>query len=133
MRVRIRRLKYQRNARVLLAFALLIPAAGFLTVAGPNTVSLTAVSSLVLLAFVSLYDALRVAVVVNRYGIGIAGALFSPMRWFAWSEIVQVETDAPIVALTTRSRELFQVHVDTRAARFITAMVGRTIMTHPPL
>lgn len=133
MRVRIRRLKYQRNARVLLSFALLIPAAGFLTAAGLNSVSMTGAATLVLLAAVSFYDAYRTAIVVNRYGIGIAGPLFSAMRWFAWSEILQVETDAPVVSLTMRSRELYQIHVDPRAARFISTMVSRTIMTRPQL
>lgn len=128
VRVRIRRPRHQQNARVLLAFALVIPAAGVLRVAGPNPVSLTAAAALILLATTSVYDAYRVVLVVTRYGIGVAGPLLAPVAWFAWGEILRVETDPPVVSFTTRSNDHYQLYLDPRAATFLASAIGRSML-----
>jgi hypothetical protein len=128
MRIRLRRPRYQRSVRILLAFALVIPAASVTQVAGPNPVSLLLSLVLVALAGLSVYDAFRRIVVVTRYGIGIAGVITAATTWLAWGEIVRVDTEGPVVSLTTRDRAVYQVQIDSRAAALLTRMVERRML-----
>ena len=143
MRVRIRRPAYQRNVRILLAAALLIPAAGFLpaAVAGlapgssPDigaSVGLVAVAVLAALAGIAVFDAVRPVVIVTRLGIGIAGRIGAQPTWIAWSEIVRVEADAGVVSIETRGRQLYQLGLSSRAARFIAGRVERQMSRRRP-
>jgi hypothetical protein len=113
---------------VLLAFALVIPAAGITSVAGANPVSWFATVVLVGLAGISLYEAYRWVVVIVRHGIGIADMLGLGTTWLAWSEIVSVEIDGVVVSLATRGRQVYQVQLDQRAARLLARMVERNLV-----
>ena len=143
MRVKLHRPRYQRNARILLAAALLIPAAGFLQAAAARlasasrpdigaSVGLVAAAVLAALAVLAVYDALRPVAIVTRHGIGIAGTLGSQPTWIAWSEIVRVEDDGGVVSIETRGRQLYQLGLSARAARFIAARVERQIIRRRP-
>jgi hypothetical protein len=133
MRVKIRRPQYQRNVRVLLGAALLIPAAGFLPASVAQTgaasgnpgalVPVFAVGMFGIVAIVCVYDALRWIVIVTPRGIGIAGTLGASTAWLAWSEIVRVETRGSVAILTTRSQEMYQLELTTRTAEFLGRMV----------
>lgn len=133
MRIRLRRPRYQRNVRVLLAFALIIPAAGVTQISGTNPASLFLTILLTLLAAWSVYDAYRWIAVVTRYGIGIAGVVGLGTTWLSWGEITRVEIEGMVVSLTTRGRTVYQIQVDPRAARFLARMVERQIVGRAPL
>lgn len=128
MRVRLRRPRYQRNVRVLLAFALVIPAAGIAQVSGPNPVSWFITAVFIGLAGLSVYDAYRHVVVITRHGMGIAGSLGAGTTWLAWREIVHVAIDGPVVSLTTRGQQLYHVQLDRRAATVLTRMIERNLV-----
>lgn len=138
MRVRIRRPQYQRNVRILLGAALLIPAAGFLPAsvtqagaahASPGAlVPVFAVGLFGILAVVCVYDALRWVVIVTPRGLGIAGTLGASSAWLAWSEIVRVETQGSIAVLTTRSQQMYQLELTMRTAEFLGRMVHRHLV-----
>ncbi len=140
MRVKLRRPQYQRNVRILLGAALLIPAAGFLpaslaqaavTHGRPGAVVPgLAVGLFGILAVVCVYDALRWVVIVTPRGIGIAGTLGTSATWLAWSEIVRVETHASVAVLTTRSREMYQLELTARTAGFLGRMVHRHLVRY---
>ncbi len=141
MRIRLRRPPHQRNVRILLGAALLIPAAGFLPVSaaraadsvwGPGgLIPLVAVGLLVALAAISVYDALRWVVIVTPHGIGIAGTLGSSAAWLAWSEIMRVETHGNIAVLATRDQQLYQLDLTRRTAEFLCRMVERHLVRRP--
>ncbi|MFW5745049.1 MAG: hypothetical protein ACOC2D_17390 [Spirochaetota bacterium] len=133
MRIRLRRPRYQRNVRILLAFALIIPAAGVTQLSGTNPASLFLTVVLTLLAAWSVYDAYRWIAVVTRYGIGIAGVVGTGTTWLAWGEITRVEVEGMVVSLTTRGRAIYQIQIDPRAARFLARMVERQIVGRRPL
>ena len=133
MRVRIRRPQHQRRSRTLLAFALVIPAAGIVSAAGANSVSVTAATAFVALAVITIYDAGRVVLIVTRHGLGIAGPLFASIRWFAWTEVVEIDADAPVVSITTTGREMFQMFLEPRTAVLVASMVRRSMIARPPL
>lgn len=128
MRIRVRRPRYQRSVRILLAFALLLPAGGVLQVARPNPASLFLTSALVLASGWSLYDAFRWVVVITRHGVGVVGVIFASTTWIAWSEITRVEVDGIVVSLHTRGRAIHQIQVDARAARVLGRMVERQLL-----
>jgi len=127
MRIPLRRPRYQRNARILLSFALLIPAAGIIQAAGPNEISVGVAVVLVLLAMVTFYDAVRRVAVITRQGIGIAGTLGSGTAWLAWQEILRIQVTDSVVSLTTRGRAIYQLQLDPRVARLVGRMVERQI------
>jgi len=128
MRIRIRRPRYQRSVRILLAFALLIPAGGIIQAAGVNEVSTIVGLIFVALAGLSLYDALRHVAVITRHGIGIAGTLGARTAWLAWQEILQIDVEDGVVSLTTRGRAMYQLQLDQRAANVMGRMVERHIV-----
>ncbi|HKJ85399.1 MAG TPA: hypothetical protein VKA06_04950 [Spirochaetia bacterium] len=128
MRIRIRRPRYQRNVRILLAFALLIPAGGIVQAAGANEVSIIVGLIFVALAGLSLYDAARHLAVITRHGIGIVGTLGSRTVWLAWGEILQIDVTDGVVSLTTRDRAIYQLQLDYRAASVMGRMVERQIV-----
>lgn len=128
MRLRLRRPRYQRSVRVLLAFALVIPAGTILQVSGPNPASLVFSGVLVALALFSAIEAFRWVVVITRHGIGIRGVLGMQTAWLAWGEIVQIDVDGPVVSLTTRGRSVHQVQLEPRAAALLGRMVEREIV-----
>ncbi|MFW5784119.1 MAG: hypothetical protein ACOCY8_06335, partial [Spirochaetota bacterium] len=84
MRIRLRRPRYQRNVRLLLAFALVIPAAGILQASGPNATSWFVTLILGAFAALAVYSAFRWVIVITRHGIGIAGTLGATTAWLAW-------------------------------------------------
>jgi hypothetical protein len=140
MRVRIRRPTYQRNVRILLGAALLIPAAGFLpasiahaagTYGRPAAVvPVIAVGLFGVLAVVCVYDALRWVVIVTPRGIGIAGTLGASATWLSWAEIVRVDTSGSIAVLTTRGRQMYQLELTTRTAGFLGRMIHRHLVRY---
>ncbi len=140
MIVRIRRPRYQRNVRILLGAALLIPPAGFLpgsiaqaaaTHGRPAAVvPIVAVGLFGVLAVVCVYDALRWVVIVTPRGIGIAGTLGASTTWLAWQEIVRVETNGSVAVLTTRSREMYQLELTTRTTGFLGRMIHRHLVRY---
>ena len=132
MRIRLRRPRYQRNVRILLAFALVIPAAGVTQVSGTNPASLFLTVVLAVLAAWSVYDGFRWIAVVTRYGIGIAGVVGMGTTWLAWGEITRVEVEGMVVSLTTRDRAIYQIQIEPRAARFLARMVERQIVGRSP-
>jgi hypothetical protein len=132
MRIRLRRPRYQRNVRILLAFALVIPAAGVTQVSGTNPASLFLTVVLTVLAAWSVYDGFRWIAVVTRYGIGIAGVVGMGTTWLAWGEITRVEVEGMVVSLTTRDRAIYQIQIEPRAARFLARMVERQIVGRSP-
>ena len=147
MRVKLHRPRYQRNARILLAAALLIPAAGFLPAAvtdahiggsgggeqvahstdqrGPLALPGIAVLALVTAAVLVVLDALRWVAIVTRHGIGIAGRIGVQPAWIAWSEIVRVDEDNGVVSIETRGRQLYQLGLSARAAGFVSRTAER--------
>ena len=127
MRVRLYRPAFQRRARCLLAVALLLPAAGFFQAAGVNPITIGASVVLVLTAVGFVYDSLRPVAIVIRSGILIAGTLGHGVSSVSWSEIVRVESTGGVVSLTTSGRSLYQIQVDTRAARFLSRMVEHAL------
>ena len=125
MHLRLRRPKYQRNVRVLLAFALVIPSAGLFQVAGTNPVTVAVAVLTIVAVVLVVWDANRQVVVITRYGIGVAGTLGSPTDWLTWGEIVRVELDEPVVSITTRDQRHYQLQLDARVARLLSRMVER--------
>lgn len=127
MHLRLRRPKYQRNVRVLLAFALVIPSAGLFQVAGTNPVTVAVAVLTIVAVVLVVWDANRQVVVITRYGIGVAGTLGSPTDWLTWGEIVRVELDEPVVSITTRDQRHYQLQLDARVARLLSRMVERNL------
>ena len=125
MHLRLRRPKYQRNVRVLLAFALVIPSAGLFQVAGTNPVTVAVAVLTIVAVVLVVWDANRQVVVITRYGIGVAGTFGSPTDWLTWGEIVRVELDEPVVSITTRDQRHYQLQLDARVARLLSRMVER--------
>ncbi len=125
MHLRLRRPKYQRNVRVLLAFALVIPSAGLFQVSGTNPVTIAVAGLTIAAIALVIWDAYRQVVVITRYGIGVAGTIGSPTEWLTWGEIVRVELDEPVVSITTRDQRLYQLQLDARVARLLSRMVER--------
>lgn len=128
MRIRLRRPRYQRNVRVLLAFAFVIPAAGIMQAAGTNTVSSTVSVVLLLASAASVWDAYRWIVIITRHGIGIAGVPGSGVTWLAWGEILQVDLQVNVVSLTTRGAAIHHLQLDQRAAYLLCRMVERHLV-----
>jgi len=112
----------------LLAFALIIPAAGVTQAAGPNPVSVVLTAILAVAALLSVYDAYRWVVVITRHGLGIAGRLGLGTVWLAWGEIVQVDVEGVVVSITTRGNIVYQTQLDRRAADFLGRMIERSIV-----
>ncbi|TVQ22356.1 MAG: hypothetical protein EA382_12215 [Spirochaetaceae bacterium] len=127
MHLRLRRPRYQRNVRVLLAFALAIPSAGLFQVSGTNPVTVLVAGLTIAGIVLVVWDAYRWIVVITRYGIGVAGTFGSPTEWLTWAEIVRVELDEPVVSITTRDQRLYQLQLDTRVARLLSRMVERNL------
>ena len=119
----------QRRARSLLAIALLLPGAGFLQAAGANPVTLVASAALLLTATGVVLTALRPVAIVLRSGIIIAGVFGSSASMISWSEIVRIESLDGSVSLTTVGRALYQIQMDSRAARFLSRMAERVLST----
>ena len=132
MRVRIYRPRHQRNARVLLAIALLLPAGGILQAAGVNPVSAAASVLCAFAAAFILYDSLRPVLTVLRSGLLISGALGQRATSISWNEITRVEESPGAVSISTRGAAIFQLHVDSRAARFLCRMVERQLLAGRP-
>ena len=128
MRISLYRPRYQRNVRILLAFALLLPAGGVAQAAGPNPVSWTLTALLVLAALLTVYDAYRRVLIVTRQGIGIVGTVGMGITWLAWGEIVQVDVDGVVVSITARGDTVYQTQLDRRAADFLGRMIERNIV-----
>ena len=128
MRISLYRPRYQRNVRILLAFALLLPAGGVAQAAGPNPVSWALTGFLVIAALLTVYDAYRRVLIVTRQGIGIVGTAGMGITWLAWGEIVQGDVDGVVVSITTRGNVIYQAQLDARAARFLGRMVERNIV-----
>lgn len=128
MRISLYRPRYQRNVRILLAFALLLPAGGVAQAAGPNPVSWALTASLVIAALLTVFDAYRRVLIVTRQGIGIVGTLGMGVTWLAWGEILQVEVDGVVVSITARGNAVYQAQLDERAARFLGRMIERNIV-----
>ena len=137
MTIRLRRPRYQRNVRILLAAALLVPAAGFFPAAARATfpaadpgafVPVVAVGVLALLALVCIYDALRWVVLITVHGIGIAGTFGTGTTWIAWTEIVRVETHDGTAVLATKGQQLYQLELSSRMAGFLCRMVKRHLV-----
>lgn len=128
MRVRLYRPVYQRRARCLLAVALLLPGAGFLSAAGLNPVSVTATATLLLAALVIVWDALRAVAVVIRSGVLIPGTLGHRAHAVGWDEIVRVDADGQVVSIATRGELLYQLQLDARAARLLSRMIERRLL-----
>jgi len=129
MRVRLYRPISQRRARSLLGIALLIPGAGFLQATGANPVTLVAAAALLLIATGVVYTALRPVAIVLRSGIIITGVFGSSASMISWSEIVRIESIDGSVSLTTAGRTLYQIQIDSRAARFLSRMAERVLST----
>jgi hypothetical protein len=125
MPLRLRRPRYQRHVRVLLAFALVIPSAGLFQLSGTNPVTLVVAGLTIAGVGLVVWDAYRQVVVITRYGIGVAGTIGSPTEWLTWAEIVRVEVDEPVVSITTRDQRLYQLQLDLRVARLLSRMVER--------
>lgn len=125
MSIRVHRPQHQRNGRVLLAFALVIPAAGIIQVSGVNPVSVVATICLLGYSVYLVYDAYRWILIITRHGIGIAGSVGIPTTWLSWAEIVQIDVEEQTVALTAKNRQLYQLAIGRRAARFLSRMVER--------
>lgn len=128
MSLRIHRPKQQRNGRILLAFALVIPATGILQISGVNPVSI--VVTLLFLGFsvYLVYDACRWIVIITRHGIGISGNPAMPTTWLSWEEIVQVEVEVLAVCITARNRQVYQLAIGRRAALLLSRMVERHLV-----
>jgi hypothetical protein len=121
--------RQQRRARTLLGIALLLPAAGFLNAAGPNPISLFATGLLFVAAVLVVYDALRPVAVVVRTGILVMGSLGHRAHALSWTEIVRVDFDGALVSITTMSEQLYQLQIDRRAARLLSRMVERRLVS----
>jgi len=129
MRVKLFRPPYQRNVKLLLAFAILIPAAGFLEAAGSNPISVSAAGILALVAAAVAVDAVRFIVLVTRQGIAIRRTLGSGLVWLSWTEIVRVAAVDAVLVLETRGRVIYQLQMTPRSAAFVARMVCRQIRT----
>ncbi len=124
MSIRIHRPQHQRNVRVLLAFALVIPATGILGVSGLNPVSVVVTLLLLGFAVYMVYDAYRWIVVITRHGIGIAGS-GGATTWLSWAEIVRVAVEEQTVSLTAKNRQMYQLSIGRRPALLFARMVER--------
>jgi hypothetical protein len=128
VRIRLYRPVAARRARSLLALALLLPAAGFLSAAGPNPVTIATSAAFAALAVVTFYSALRPIAVVVRSGLLITGAFGQPNHALSWGEIVRVERDDDVVGIATSNEKLYQLQLDPRAALLLSRMIERHIV-----
>lgn len=128
MRLRLFRPLYQRRARVLLATALLLPAAGFFRAAGINPITIAASAMLLVAAAFVTADALRVVAVIVPSGLLVRGSLGRPETAISWNEIVRVEEpDVGVVSISTRGKAMYQLQLDARAAGVMSRIVERRI------
>ena len=123
-RVRLFRPQYQRRARTL-------PAAGFFEAAGLNPVAVGASVVFALAAALTVFDAHRPVAVVLRSGLLIAGRLGQGYTSLSWTEITAIDSDHAMVSITTSGRQMYQLHIDSRAAGFIARMTRRMLFTKP--
>jgi len=126
MNVRLYRPRDQRRARVLLALAVLLPAAGILQVSGINPLSLSLAAISLIAAVWIAADTVRPTATATRYGILIRGPIGRPPDAVSWTEVVRVEELPGLVCLTTRGKVQHQIRTGTRTAEFI----GRMIRHH---
>lgn len=119
MRVRLRRPLRGRRARVLLAAALLIPAAGFFQAAGVNPLSITAALLLGAGALALLVDAVRPVLTVSRSGLVVRRLIGAGDQVLPWREITQLEVVDEVISVTTRDQSVYQIELTARTAAFV--------------
>ena len=133
MRVRFRRPRQATRARLLLATALPLPAAGFFQAAGVNPISLTAAVILTAIALVGVVDALRPVLVVTRRGLVIRKLSGARDVILSWSDIEEVKADSAVVSITAvtagKKRMMYQLELTTRGAQFVERAYQRNLVS----
>jgi hypothetical protein len=128
MTVHVRRPRHQRHVRVLLGFALVIPAAGIVQAAGVSPLALAAVAVLLSAAVFSAYDAYRWVLVIHRYGVGVRQSVGIRVVWVTWRDIVEIDVVDDVLSLTTREPAVYQVQSGRRSAELVSRMVERALV-----
>ena len=123
--VRVYRPRQQRVARVLLAFALLLPAAAFFQAIGVTKLTIGAASVLGICSLALAFGAVRPVLIVGRHGLGVVGLLPGEVHWLTWPEISELSTEGAVVALTTTGKMIYHVQIDARAADLVRRMVAK--------
>jgi hypothetical protein len=90
-------------------------------------VSIVASVLLAGLAVVLIMDAVRPTATVVRHGLLVRARLGGAPETIGWSEIVRIEMSHGAVGLTTLGKNIYQLHVDDRAAAFLGRMVQRSV------
>lgn len=128
MTIRVRRPRHQRQVRVLLSFAVIIPSAGIVQAAGISPIALAAVVALLSSGTFAVYDAYRSVFVIHRHGVGIRGLLGVRTVWLTWRDIVELDVEEDTLSLTTREPAIYQVQTGRRPAELVSRMVQRNLV-----
>jgi hypothetical protein len=143
--VRIRRPAHARRSRLLLAIAVLLPAAGFFQAAGVNPLTTTAAIVLVAAAALIVADACRAVLVMTRHGLIIRQLFGSGSRELLWADVDRAEVHGPVIELQSRrfesgrpratrhapaqARSVFQLDLGKRAASAVARCHQRNLIS----
>jgi hypothetical protein len=123
--VRIYRPRPQRVARMLLAFALLLPVAALFQAIGITRLTVFSTTALLVLAGSVLFGALRPVLIVGNHGLGVVGLFPADVNWLTWPEITAITTEGSVVSLTTTGKMVYQVQIDIRSTALLRRMVAK--------
>ena len=123
--LRVYRPRPQKVARVLLAFALLLPVAALFQAVGVTRLAVGASFVLGILAAALVFGAFRPVLIVGRHGLGVVGLFPGEVHWLTWPEISAVTTDGAVVSLTTTGKMIYQVRIDIRSAALLRRIVAK--------
>ena len=128
MLVRVRRPRHQRNVRVLLGFALVIPSAGIAQAVPLSPIAVAAVVCLLTASALSVYDAFRWVLLIQRYGVGVRMIVGVRTVWLAWGDILEIDVVDDVLSLRTRDHSIYQVQTGARPAQLVSRMVERSLV-----